>query len=132
MVRFFCVKYTKMLSFFLIAEVLTGLIYHRPAGENSSFQFTPLVYQVTGIVYEVEEFRSSVSVTCLKIVGQNKNVSSAVRTIHIKDARTEKQENQSVPIVRGHILRHTKGVQNTKNRHSGNTFLTTKNICLNC
>ena len=67
-----------------------GLIYHRPVGENSSFQFTPLVCQVTGIVYEVQEFRSSVSVTCLKIVGQNKNVSSAVRTIHIKDARTEK------------------------------------------
>ena len=27
----------KMLSFFLVAEALTGLIYHRPAGENFSF-----------------------------------------------------------------------------------------------
>ena len=28
-----------MLSFFLVAEALTGLIYHRPSGENSNFQF---------------------------------------------------------------------------------------------
>ena len=27
----------KTLSFFLIAEALTGLIYHRPVDENSSF-----------------------------------------------------------------------------------------------
>ena len=29
-----------MLSFSLVAEALTGLIYHRPSGENSNFQFT--------------------------------------------------------------------------------------------
>ena len=28
-----------MLSFFLVAEALTGLIYHRTSGENSNFQF---------------------------------------------------------------------------------------------
>ena len=39
MVRFLYVKYTEMLSFFLIAEALTGLIYHRPPSKNSSFQF---------------------------------------------------------------------------------------------
>ena len=33
----FNVKYTKMLSFSLVAEALTGLIYHRPSGENSKF-----------------------------------------------------------------------------------------------
>ena len=33
----FNVKYTKMLSFSLVAEALTGLIYHRPSGENSRF-----------------------------------------------------------------------------------------------
>ena len=33
----FNVKYTKMLSFSLVAEALTGLIYHRPLGENSKF-----------------------------------------------------------------------------------------------
>ena len=27
----------KMLSFSLVAEALTGLIYHRPSGENSKF-----------------------------------------------------------------------------------------------
>ena len=27
-----------MLSFSLVAEALTGLIYHRPSGENSKFQ----------------------------------------------------------------------------------------------
>ena len=26
-----------MLSFFLVAEAFTGLIYHRPTGENSRF-----------------------------------------------------------------------------------------------
>ena len=44
------------------------------------------------------------------IVGQNKNVLSAKRTIHIKDARIEKQENPSVLIVRGHMLHLTKGI----------------------
>ena len=33
----FNVKYSKMLPFSLVAEALTGLIYHRPSGENSSF-----------------------------------------------------------------------------------------------
>ena len=28
-----------MLSCFMVAEASTGLIYHRPLGENSSFQF---------------------------------------------------------------------------------------------
>ena len=37
-----------MLSFSLVAEALTGLIYHRPSGENSKFAkmadvLTPLV-----------------------------------------------------------------------------------------
>ena len=41
MVRFFYVKYTEMLSFFLVAEALTGLIYHRPLDENSSFHTLP-------------------------------------------------------------------------------------------
>ena len=38
MVRFFYVTVSilKMLSFFLAVEALTGLIYHRLAGENSS------------------------------------------------------------------------------------------------
>ena len=35
----FYVMYTKMLSFSLVAETLTGLIYPRPSGENSNFQF---------------------------------------------------------------------------------------------
>ena len=29
-----------MLSFSLVAEALTGLIYHRPSGENSKFLFS--------------------------------------------------------------------------------------------
>ena len=33
----FNVKYSKMLSFSLVAEALMGLIYHRPSGENFSF-----------------------------------------------------------------------------------------------
>ena len=62
----------------------------------------------------------------LKTVGPNRNVLSAVRTILTKDARIEKQKDQSVPVVRGHMLRHTKGVRNTKNRHLDNIWLTTK------
>ena len=37
MVGVFYIKYTKMLSFFMVAEALTSLIYHRPLGKNSSF-----------------------------------------------------------------------------------------------
>ena len=37
-----------------------------------------------------------------------------MRTILTKDARIEKQENQSVPVVRDHRMHHTKGVWNTK------------------
>ena len=33
----------KMLSIFLVAEALTGLIYHRPVGENFNFQFNELI-----------------------------------------------------------------------------------------
>ena len=52
----FYVKYTKMLSFSLVAEALTGLIYHRPSGENSNFQFeftlACLVAEpLTGLIY---------------------------------------------------------------------------------
>ena len=94
-----------------------------------------LVCQVTDIVYKVEEFRSPVLVrqyfnfkvsdTWPKIVCQNKNVSSAVRIILTKDAQIKKQENLSVPTVMDHMLHHTKGVQNTKNRHLGNMWSTT-------
>ena len=62
----------------------------------------------------------------LKLVGQNKNVSSAVRTILTKDARIKKQENLSVPTARDHMLHHTKGVRNTKNGHLDNMWSTTK------
>ena len=81
-----------------------------------------LVCQVTGIVCQVEEFQSPVSVmqcfNCQSFGHSTKNCrskqKSAVRTILTKDAQIKKQGNQSVPIVRGHMLRHTKGVRNTK------------------
>ena len=37
-------------------------------------------------------------------------------------AQIEKQGNQNVLTVRGHMLHLTKGVRNTKNRHSGNMW----------
>ena len=43
-----------------------------------------------------------------------------------RHAQTEKQENQNVPTVRGHMLHLTKGVRNAKNRHSGNMWSITK------
>ena len=52
------------------------------------------------------------------------------RTILTKDAQIKRLENQSVPTVRGHMLHHTKGVRNTKSRHLGNMWLTTKNHML--
>ena len=83
-----------------------------------------LVCQVTGIVYEVEEFRSPVLVkqcyNCqsfrhsAKTCRSKQNVSSAERTIPIKDAQIEKQGNQNTPTVRGYMLHLIKGVQNTK------------------
>ena len=33
-----------MLSFSLVAEALTGLIYHRPSDENSNFQFSSVQF----------------------------------------------------------------------------------------
>ena len=36
------------------------------------------------------------------------------RTIHVKDARVESQENLPAQIVRDHMLLHIKGVPNTK------------------
>ena len=35
-----------MLSFSLVAEALTGLIYHRPSGENSNFRFSSVKYKL--------------------------------------------------------------------------------------
>ena len=78
------------------------------------------------------QFRSSSASTAKvsdiwpKTVGQNKNVSSAKRAIPIKDARIEKQGNQNMPTVSGHMLHLTKNVRNTKNRLSGNMWSITK------
>ena len=78
-----------------------------------------------GIETALPQFQSS-SATATKVsdirqkhVNQNKNVSSAERTILTKDAQTEKQGNQNVLTLRNHMLHLTKGVRNTKNRHSG-------------
>ena len=40
--KLFNVKYSKMLSFSQVAEALMGLIYHRPLGENFSFDNTTM------------------------------------------------------------------------------------------
>ena len=61
-VRFFCVKYTKMLSFFLVAEALTGLICHRPSGENSSFQFSWSDTKISLVLYRYAWLCSSVKI----------------------------------------------------------------------
>ena len=47
-----------------------------------------------------------------------KNASSAERIILIKDAQIEKKGNQNVPVVRGHMLYHTKGVWNTQKKQA--------------
>ena len=51
MVRFFYVSsILKMLSFFLVVEALTGLIYRRPPDENSNFQFSSPLGRVLMLV----------------------------------------------------------------------------------
>ena len=52
-----------------------------------------------------------------------------MRAILTKDAQIKKLKNQSVPIVRGHMLHHIKGVQSTKSRHSDSTGQQQKIIC---
>ena len=92
-----------------------------------------LMCNVTGIVYKVEEFRQPVSVRqcfncqCFGHSAQNckskqKCVKYVVRTIHTKDAQKKKQNSPNVPIVLGHMLHLTKGVQSIKSRHSGNMW----------
>ena len=53
--------------------------------------------------------KCKVSAISLKTVGPKRNVLPAVRTILTKDARIEKQENQSVPIVKGPHVASYKG-----------------------
>ena len=47
-----------MLSFSLVAEALTGLIYHRPSGENSKFlpykDFVKILLTVHKRVYDMK------------------------------------------------------------------------------
>ena len=57
-----------MLSFSLVAEALTGLIYHRPSGENSNFQFRPT--DTDEILKEINQLKNKttldIRVTLLK------------------------------------------------------------------
>ena len=78
-------------------------------------------------------FRSSSVITANisdirpKTVRQKLSVSSEEATL-TKDARTEKNTNLNVPIVKDHMLQTIKGVQPTKNRCSGNMWWTTKKV----
>ena len=92
-----------------------------------------LMCNVTGIVYQVEEFRRPISVTqcfnCQSFGHSAKNCRSKQKCLicgesHqlIKDARTEKLKKQSVQIVQDLMLPLTEGVQNIKNRRFGNMW----------
>ena len=88
-----------------------------------------LMCNVTGIVYQVEEFRRPISVTqcfnCQSFGHSAKNCRSkqkCLRVILIKDARTEKLKKQSVQTVQDLMLPLTEGVRNIKNRRSGNMW----------
>ena len=43
-----------MLSFSLVAEAPTGLIYHRPSGENSNFQ----IHTAIKLICEIQRLRN--------------------------------------------------------------------------
>ena len=85
-----------------------------------------LTCPLTGIIFQVEEFRTPISVrqcyncqvsdTRPKIVRPKLNVSSVEKATHIKDAQIELKSNQSVLTVKNLILLTIKGVQLTKNR----------------
>ena len=100
-----------------------------------------LMCNVTGIVYQVEEFRRPISVTqcfnCQSFGHSAKNCRSKQKclicgeshshkgcpnreVILIKDARTEKLKKQSVQTVQDLMLPLTEGVRNIKNRRSVN------------
>ena len=96
-----------------------------------------LVCNITGIVYKVEEFRQPVSVRqcfncqCFGHSAQNckskqKCVICGENHSH-KGCPKKKQNSPNVQTVLGHMLPLTNGVPNTKSRHSGNMWLTTKN-----
>ena len=101
--------------------------------------FSPnLVCNVTGIVYKVEEFRQPISVTqcfnCQTFGHSAKNCRSKLKCLICGEGHSHKgcpnkeaKKNQSVPIVRGHMLHHTKGIRSTKSRHSDRMWSTTKN-----
>ena len=100
-----------------------------------------LVCQVTVIVYRVEEFRSPVSVkqcyNCQSFGHSAKTCISKQKCLICRENHSHKgcpiekqkknnKKQQNVLIVTGHMLHLTKGVRNTKSRHSGNMWLTTK------
>ena len=92
---------------------------------------------ITGIIYWVEKFCTPTSVqqcwNCqsfshsAKHVGIKPNVLSVGRAIIIKDAQIKRKNSQNAPVVKGHMLHPTKGVQHTKGRHSDIMWWTAKN-----
>ena len=90
-----------------------------------------LVCQVTGIVYEVEEFRSPVSVmqclNCQSFRHSAKNCRSKQKCIFCGENHSHKRcpnkeaGKPKCANCKGHMLRHTKGKQ-----ASGNMWLTAK------
>ena len=57
-----------MLSFSLVAEALTGLIYHRPSGENSKFAFgTDIKMGIAATLPELSEWTLHVGALCIGI-----------------------------------------------------------------
>ena len=64
-----------MLSFSLVAEALMGLIYHRPSGENSNFQFESKTHLEMILVLTLKQtdvqlkYKARVDSLCL-ILGQ--------------------------------------------------------------
>ena len=88
-----------MLSFSLAAEALTGLIYHRPSGENSNFQFNAkaeihvLNDEVIRRVNEHTHNGNSATVEASKIRSQMKK----------RDRETEEPPQQIISVAVGLI-----------------------------
>ena len=102
-----------------------------------------LVCQVTGIVNEVEEFRSPVSIkqcsNCQSFVHPAKNCWSKQKYLicgenHSHKGCPNRARKPKCANCKGPHVASYKGCMSgiQKNRHSSNMWSITKNICLNC
>ena len=85
-----------MLNSFLVAEALTGLIYHRPPGENSSFLFTSCL-----MVGEVSLETSPKNIMIQDIINsENSNIYKVEKRIATDNGKLKSHYHKSEPLLK--------------------------------